>query len=167
MCVEGVLPLVLRVVCVGGDGMFSEVLHGLVSGTQADHGVDQDRPDARLVPCSLRIGIIPAGRGHHGNREAGNMSGRANDNNYATFDLYFILARMKVTIVSQSHSKNTVLHVVVVVVVVAIVEAAVVVVVVLLLAIVFIDIVVVEVAVAAVAVEVVVGVVVAKAVEVR
>ncbi|XP_059894312.1 ceramide kinase [Gadus macrocephalus] len=49
------------VVCVGGDGMFSEVLHGLVSGTQANHGVDQDLPDARLVPCSLRIGIIPAG----------------------------------------------------------------------------------------------------------
>ncbi|CAL8318706.1 unnamed protein product [Lota lota] len=49
------------VVCVGGDGMFSEVLHGLVSGTQTDHGVDQDHPDAHLVPCSLRIGIIPAG----------------------------------------------------------------------------------------------------------
>ncbi|KAJ3612133.1 hypothetical protein NHX12_020410 [Muraenolepis orangiensis] len=49
------------VVCVGGDGMFSEILHGLVSRTQTDHGVDQNRPDARLVPCSLRIGIIPAG----------------------------------------------------------------------------------------------------------
>ncbi|KAG7497335.1 ceramide kinase [Solea senegalensis] len=49
------------VVCVGGDGMFSEVLHGLVTRTQADRGVDQSDPDAELVPCDLRIGIIPAG----------------------------------------------------------------------------------------------------------
>ncbi|XP_022605554.1 ceramide kinase isoform X2 [Seriola dumerili] len=49
------------VVCVGGDGMFSEILHGLVTRTQTDHGVDQNQPDAELVPCSLRIGIIPAG----------------------------------------------------------------------------------------------------------
>ncbi|XP_055367830.1 ceramide kinase isoform X2 [Betta splendens] len=49
------------VVCVGGDGMFSEVLHGLVARTQSDHGVDQNQPDAQLVPCSLHIGIIPAG----------------------------------------------------------------------------------------------------------
>ncbi|XP_053270863.1 ceramide kinase [Pleuronectes platessa] len=49
------------VVCVGGDGMFSEILHGLVTRTQTDHGVDQNQPEAELVPCSLRIGIIPAG----------------------------------------------------------------------------------------------------------
>nr|XP_020457180.1 ceramide kinase [Monopterus albus] len=49
------------VVCVGGDGMFSEILHGLVTRVQTDHGVDQNQPDAELVPCSLRIGIIPAG----------------------------------------------------------------------------------------------------------
>ncbi|XP_068611575.1 ceramide kinase [Brachionichthys hirsutus] len=49
------------VVCVGGDGMFSEILHGLVTRTQMDNGVDQNQPDAELVPCSLRIGIIPAG----------------------------------------------------------------------------------------------------------
>ncbi|KAM4570149.1 ceramide kinase [Odontesthes bonariensis] len=49
------------VVCVGGDGMFSEILHGLVARTQSDHNVDQNQPDAELVPCSLRIGIIPAG----------------------------------------------------------------------------------------------------------
>ncbi|KAI3366857.1 hypothetical protein L3Q82_009508, partial [Scortum barcoo] len=49
------------VVCVGGDGMFSEILHGLVTRTQTDNGVDQNRPDAELVPCSLHIGIIPAG----------------------------------------------------------------------------------------------------------
>ena len=62
VCVRACVRVLSRVVCVGGDGMFSEVLHGLLCGTQADHGVDQDRPDARLVPCSLRIGIIPAGK---------------------------------------------------------------------------------------------------------
>lgn len=50
-----------RVVCVGGDGMFSEIVHGLVTRTQTDHGVDQNQPDAELVPCSLRIRIIPVG----------------------------------------------------------------------------------------------------------
>ncbi len=50
-----------RIVCVGGDGMFSEILHGLVTRTQTDNGVDQNHPDSELVPCSLRIGIIPAG----------------------------------------------------------------------------------------------------------
>ncbi|XP_071260684.1 ceramide kinase-like isoform X2 [Salvelinus alpinus] len=49
------------VVCVGGDGMFSEIVHGLVSRTQRDNGVDQNSPEEKLVPCSLRIGIIPAG----------------------------------------------------------------------------------------------------------
>uniref|UniRef100_A0A8D0AT19 Ceramide kinase n=1 Tax=Sander lucioperca TaxID=283035 RepID=A0A8D0AT19_SANLU len=49
------------VVCVGGDGMFSEILHGLVTRTQTDNRVDQNQPDAELVPCSLHIGIIPAG----------------------------------------------------------------------------------------------------------
>ncbi|XP_057711691.1 ceramide kinase [Corythoichthys intestinalis] len=49
------------VVSVGGDGMFSEILHGLVARTQIEHSIDLDQPDARLVPCSLRIGIIPAG----------------------------------------------------------------------------------------------------------
>ncbi|XP_072286690.1 ceramide kinase-like isoform X3 [Pyxicephalus adspersus] len=49
------------VVCVGGDGMFSELLHGLVSRTQSDNGICEDKEDAKLIPCSLRIGIIPAG----------------------------------------------------------------------------------------------------------
>ncbi|KAM4734218.1 ceramide kinase-like [Anableps anableps] len=49
------------VVCVGGDGMFSEIIHGLVWRTQIDNGVDLNCPDEDLSPCSLRIGIIPAG----------------------------------------------------------------------------------------------------------
>ncbi|XP_061532983.1 ceramide kinase-like [Phycodurus eques] len=49
------------VVCVGGDGMFSEMVHGLVWRTQKDGGVGVDMPDQTLIACSLRIGIIPAG----------------------------------------------------------------------------------------------------------
>ncbi|XP_018602573.1 ceramide kinase-like isoform X1 [Scleropages formosus] len=49
------------VVCVGGDGMFSEVIHGLISRTQREAGVDENCPEEKLVPCDLRIGIIPAG----------------------------------------------------------------------------------------------------------
>ncbi|XP_029378613.1 ceramide kinase-like [Echeneis naucrates] len=49
------------VVCVGGDGMFSEIIHGLIWRTQVDGGVDPNCPEESLLPCSLRIGIIPAG----------------------------------------------------------------------------------------------------------
>lgn len=49
------------VVCVGGDGMFSEIFHGLVTRTQEENKVDLDDSEAELVPCALRIGIIPAG----------------------------------------------------------------------------------------------------------
>lgn len=41
--------------------MFSEILHGLIIRTQTDHGVDRDQVDSELMPCSLRVGIIPAG----------------------------------------------------------------------------------------------------------
>ncbi|XP_044279380.1 ceramide kinase isoform X2 [Varanus komodoensis] len=49
------------VVCVGGDGMFSEVVHGLIGRTQKDSGIDQNNPKAPLVQCDIRVGIIPAG----------------------------------------------------------------------------------------------------------
>ncbi|KAM4696069.1 ceramide kinase-like [Rhinophrynus dorsalis] len=49
------------VVCVGGDGMFSELMHGLVNRTQSDSGVCVDNEESTLTPCKLRIGIIPAG----------------------------------------------------------------------------------------------------------
>uniref|UniRef100_A0ABK0LDE2 Ceramide kinase n=1 Tax=Rattus norvegicus TaxID=10116 RepID=A0ABK0LDE2_RAT len=49
------------IVCVGGDGMFSEVLHGVIGKTQQSAGVDPNHPRAVLVPSTLRIGIIPAG----------------------------------------------------------------------------------------------------------
>uniref|UniRef100_A0A667ZWI0 Zgc:158263 n=2 Tax=Myripristis murdjan TaxID=586833 RepID=A0A667ZWI0_9TELE len=49
------------VVCVGGDGMFSEVLHGLIGRTQQEAGLSENDPTVALQPCPLHIGIIPAG----------------------------------------------------------------------------------------------------------
>ncbi|KFQ26625.1 Ceramide kinase, partial [Mesitornis unicolor] len=49
------------VVCVGGDGMFSEVMNGLIGRMQKDSGIDQNNPKAPLVQCSIRIGIIKKG----------------------------------------------------------------------------------------------------------
>ncbi|XP_065178081.1 ceramide kinase-like [Sycon ciliatum] len=48
-------------ICVGGDGMFHEVLNGLLLRAQRDAGVNVDR--ARFLPVRPRItiGIIPAG----------------------------------------------------------------------------------------------------------
>ncbi|XP_030914870.1 ceramide kinase [Geospiza fortis] len=41
------------VVCVGGDGMFSEVMHGLIGRMQKDSGIDQNNPKASLVQCNI------------------------------------------------------------------------------------------------------------------
>nr|XP_057939221.1 ceramide kinase family protein [Doryrhamphus excisus] len=49
------------VVCVGGDGMFSEVLHGVIGRTQQEAGLCENDPAVALQPCPLHIGIIPAG----------------------------------------------------------------------------------------------------------
>uniref|UniRef100_A0A8C5MSH0 Ceramide kinase n=1 Tax=Leptobrachium leishanense TaxID=445787 RepID=A0A8C5MSH0_9ANUR len=49
------------ILCVGGDGMFSEVLHGLIGRVQKDTAIDPNDPDVVLSPCDIRIGIIPAG----------------------------------------------------------------------------------------------------------
>ncbi|XP_040268177.1 ceramide kinase [Bufo bufo] len=49
------------IVCVGGDGMFSEVLHGLIGRVQKDSDVDHNNPKVPLSRCNMRIGIIPAG----------------------------------------------------------------------------------------------------------
>ncbi|XP_067403013.1 ceramide kinase-like [Emydura macquarii macquarii] len=48
-------------VCVGGDGTFNELMHGLISRTQRKAGIPEDDPAAPLLPPRLRIGIIPAG----------------------------------------------------------------------------------------------------------
>ncbi|KAM6977778.1 ceramide kinase [Aplochiton taeniatus] len=49
------------VVCVGGDGMFSELLHGIIGRTQQEAGLSEHDPTVTLQPCNLHIGIIPAG----------------------------------------------------------------------------------------------------------
>ncbi|XP_057685360.1 ceramide kinase family protein [Corythoichthys intestinalis] len=49
------------VVCVGGDGMFSEVLHGVIGRTQQEAGLCENDPSVELQACPLHIGIIPAG----------------------------------------------------------------------------------------------------------
>ncbi|XP_072306110.1 ceramide kinase [Eucyclogobius newberryi] len=49
------------VVCVGGDGMFSEILHGLIGRTQQEASLCENDPAVTLQPCHLHIGIIPAG----------------------------------------------------------------------------------------------------------
>lgn len=49
------------VVCVGGDGMFSEILHGLIGRTQQEAGLCENDPTVTLQPCPFHIGIIPAG----------------------------------------------------------------------------------------------------------
>lgn len=49
------------VICVGGDGMFSELLHGVIGRTQQEAGVSEHDPTVMLQPCDLHIGLIPAG----------------------------------------------------------------------------------------------------------
>ena len=54
-------PLLLRIVCVGGDGTFAEVVNGLLIRTQKSHGIDVNNVNASLIPPNLRVGVIPAG----------------------------------------------------------------------------------------------------------
>ncbi|XP_031421327.1 ceramide kinase family protein, partial [Clupea harengus] len=49
------------VVCVGGDGMFSELLHGVIGRTQQEAGLSEHDSSGVLQSCDLHIGIIPAG----------------------------------------------------------------------------------------------------------
>lgn len=49
------------VVCVGGDGMFSELLNGLLIRTQKDAGIEQPSLKVPLITPTIPIGIIPAG----------------------------------------------------------------------------------------------------------
>ncbi|CAL8368510.1 unnamed protein product [Lota lota] len=49
------------VVCVGGDGMFSEIMHGMIGRTQQEAGLSENDLNVTLQPCNLHIGIIPAG----------------------------------------------------------------------------------------------------------
>uniref|UniRef100_A0A673I6F5 Zgc:158263 n=1 Tax=Sinocyclocheilus rhinocerous TaxID=307959 RepID=A0A673I6F5_9TELE len=48
------------VICVGGDGMFSELMHCVIGRTQKEAGISEHDPTVMLQPCDLHIGIIPA-----------------------------------------------------------------------------------------------------------
>jgi ceramide kinase len=48
-------------ICVGGDGMFAELCHGLLLRTARDEQLNIDNPHVNLIRPKLRIGIIPAG----------------------------------------------------------------------------------------------------------
>ena len=47
-------------VCIGGDGIFSEVLNGLMNRTLKESNIPQTYAHQPVSP-SIRIGIIPAG----------------------------------------------------------------------------------------------------------
>lgn len=48
-------------ICVGGDGMFSELCHSLLLKTTQQAGLDIDDPNIDLKRPNLRIGVIPSG----------------------------------------------------------------------------------------------------------
>ncbi|KAK3576315.1 hypothetical protein CHS0354_034005 [Potamilus streckersoni] len=58
------LRLMDGLVAIGGDGMFSECMNGLLLRLQKDAKVDYNNPDATLSASTLPIGIIPAGSGN-------------------------------------------------------------------------------------------------------
>lgn len=49
------------VVCVGGDGTFSEVMNGLIVRTANDQDIDINEPNNELPRPKLRVGVIPGG----------------------------------------------------------------------------------------------------------
>ena len=57
-----VLFSALSVVCVGGDGMFSELMHGMLTRSMREAGLDHLAPGDQPIRPKLRIGVIPGGR---------------------------------------------------------------------------------------------------------
>jgi ceramide kinase len=49
------------IICVGGDGIFSELCHGLLLRTAREAQLNVNDPQVNLIRPKLRIGIIPAG----------------------------------------------------------------------------------------------------------
>lgn len=48
-------------VCVGGDGMFSEMVNGIIVRTQLEQGVNYQSAEVKLSRPGIPIGVIPAG----------------------------------------------------------------------------------------------------------
>ncbi|WAR23738.1 CERK1-like protein, partial [Mya arenaria] len=59
------LSLIHGIVSIGGDGMFSECVNGLLRRLQADSKVDADDANADITPSNIPIGIIPTGSGNY------------------------------------------------------------------------------------------------------
>lgn len=53
-----------RIVSVGGDGTFTQVINGLIQRIAQDLEVDLNDHKVNLPQLPLRIGIIPAGKLH-------------------------------------------------------------------------------------------------------
>ncbi|XP_013417382.1 ceramide kinase isoform X1 [Lingula anatina] len=49
------------IICVGGDGMFAELLNGLLRRTQQDAGIHDANQETKLVNPRLKLGVIPGG----------------------------------------------------------------------------------------------------------
>ncbi|ESP05312.1 hypothetical protein LOTGIDRAFT_102901, partial [Lottia gigantea] len=52
------------IVVVSGDGLYHEVLNGLIIKTQEENNVDYNDVNSQLVSPTLPIGVIPAGTGN-------------------------------------------------------------------------------------------------------
>lgn len=49
------------IICVGGDGMFGEILNGVLIRTQQEYQVDFGSPECLPIKPKITLGIIPAG----------------------------------------------------------------------------------------------------------
>lgn len=49
------------ILCVGGDGMFSEILNAIIVRTQKQNELNYNSPETRLTRPKMPIGVIPAG----------------------------------------------------------------------------------------------------------
>lgn len=49
------------VISVGGDGMFAEILNGIIIRTQRDYGINWSSADSHLKKPKMVLGVIPAG----------------------------------------------------------------------------------------------------------
>lgn len=49
------------IIGVGGDGMFSEILNGILMRTQSENSIDYECSDSLLAKPQIKLGIIPAG----------------------------------------------------------------------------------------------------------
>lgn len=54
-----------RILSVGGDGMFAEIVHGLLTNVLKASGFDSPSLDSILPQPKWRIGVIPAGMLKH------------------------------------------------------------------------------------------------------